>query len=70
MFINTNAETPAVLSIDQCCRYLGLSKPMIYREINQGELRTFRVGARRMISEDALREWIKKKEDLEAKRVK
>ena len=45
-------------SIDDVIRLAGLSRQTVYNEINQGRLKTFTVGRRRLISPDALTDWI------------
>ncbi len=49
-------------SINDTIEALGLSRQTVYNEINAGRLRTFRVGKRRMVSDDALQEWVKARE--------
>lgn len=36
----------------------GIAQPTIYRLIASGKLRTFRVGRRRFVSDDAIRDYI------------
>jgi len=49
-------------TIAQARDLTGLSAQTIYREISKGELSTFKVGTRRLISDQALRDWIARKE--------
>ena len=48
---------PVALSIEETCKATGLGRSTIYREINEGRLRSFRAGRRRMFSPEAIREW-------------
>lgn len=45
-------------SITQACELMGFSRMMVYRLINSGQLRTFKVNNRRFISDKALKEFI------------
>lgn len=49
-------------SIPQAMEILGLSRAAVYHEINEGRLRTYRVGRRRFVSHDALRDFIRARE--------
>ncbi len=49
-------------SINETIEALGLSRQTVYNEINAGRLRSFRVGKRRLVSNDALQEWVKARE--------
>ena len=54
--------SPLTYSIEQTMEALNLSRATIYAEINEGRLRTYKVGRRRMVSHDALANWIKARE--------
>ena len=49
-------------SVPDAARMLGISPRAVYNRIATGEIRTFRVGPRRLISTDALREYIRNRE--------
>jgi excisionase family DNA binding protein len=48
---------PADLSPRAAARQTGLSRTLIYREIERGRLRAYKVGGRLRITLDALAEW-------------
>jgi excisionase family DNA binding protein len=51
-------ETPAAdLSPRDAARQTGLSRTLIYREIERGHLRAYKVGGRLRVTPDALTEW-------------
>lgn len=50
----TPTSPPRAVSPKEAGRLLGLSRPMIYRLIDEGELRSFTVGSRRCILLDDL----------------
>jgi excisionase family DNA binding protein len=49
-------------SISEALAATGMSRNKIYQAIGRGELRSFKNGRRRMISVDALREYIRTRE--------
>ena len=49
-------------SIPKVCELLDLSHPSIYSEINSGRLRSFKVGRRRFVSQEAINAWIRDRE--------
>lgn len=49
-------------SIEEAGEATSLSRNTLYRAIAANEIRTFKIGRRRMVSELALREFIAKKE--------
>ncbi len=56
--ISETTNPPVVaLSIKQTCAVTNLTPPTIYAEINAGRLRSFKVGRRRLVGLEALREW-------------
>lgn len=50
---------PSGLSVPEVMASTGLSRATIYGEINAGRLRSFKVGARRLVSPAALSDWVK-----------
>jgi excisionase family DNA binding protein len=50
------------LSPKQAAELLGLSKPTLQHLIDSGELPSFQVGARRLITRDALEEMVRSRE--------
>ena len=53
---------PLAYSVPDAARLLGLSPRAIYNRIATGEIRSFKVGPRRLISRDSLREFIANRE--------
>ncbi len=49
---------PITLSIPDACHITGVQKDTIYRAINRGELRSLKVGRRRLIRLESLNAWI------------
>jgi len=56
------ADLKLTYSIGEAMRALGICRSTIYREINSGRLRTFRIGNRRFISPEALRAYVRARE--------
>jgi len=51
-----------VHSIEEVCGITRLSRPTVRKEINSGDLRSFRVGRRLFVAHGALLKWIASKE--------
>lgn len=51
-------QAPRLYSVADAARLLGVSRAMAYRYIGSGELRSRRIGSRRLVSEAALSEFI------------
>lgn len=49
-------------SVETAFKRMGLGRTSFYDEIKHGRLRTFKVGARRLVAEDAIDEWIAARE--------
>lgn len=58
---------PLAYSVDEAADMLGVCRTTIFNEIKSGDLRSFKIGRRRLISEDALEDYIQNKE-IEAAR--
>ena len=56
------ASPPLAHHVYKAAELAGVSRATLYQEIKSGRLRTFKVGARRLISSDALRDWIRDRE--------
>ena len=52
--------------VAEVLRRLGVTRPTIYRFLNSGELRSFRLGTRRLVSAEALADFIRTREDAES----
>ena len=60
-----NVTTCSALSVREARKRLGgISNAVFYRLINEEQLRSFKIGRRRLISEDAIREFIRAREEL------
>ena len=55
-------EQQLCFSLKQAATQLNTSRTVLYRLIKSGEIRTFNIGGRRMISFQALSEYISKQE--------
>lgn len=47
-------------SVNEVCRLYGICRQTAYNAINRGELKTFKIGNRRIISPKALEAWERK----------
>ena len=54
------------MSITDAAKALNVSRPTIYKEIQAGRLHTFTIGRRRLVSPEALREYVKAREKVAA----
>ena len=57
---------PVAYDVPEVLRRLGVTRPTIYRFLRSGELRSFRLGSRRLVSAEALEEFIRARESAEA----
>lgn len=48
--------------VDDAAAAIGITRSHLYRAISNGELRSYRDGRRRMVSANALREYVAKRE--------
>lgn len=64
-------KRPTLISVDEACRELGISRSTLYQLFGSGELTSVRVRGRRLIPFAAIEEMVKAKvhECLEANRV-
>jgi excisionase family DNA binding protein len=53
---------PQLLSIEQAANRLGIRHTTLFKLLGSGELRSVKIRGRRLISEDALREYVAKLE--------
>jgi excisionase family DNA binding protein len=49
-------------SLDEVAEIVGVCRQTIYREIQRDRLATYKVGRRRLVSPDALRQWLRERE--------
>ena len=58
--MNQEKCEPLAVSAPEAARLLGVSKPTVYRMMNQSNFPAFKVGGRTLVSVDGLREWVRK----------
>lgn len=54
-------DTRLALNINEAASMLGLKRDLMYRLIRGGDIRSFRVGSRRLISVEALRDYVERR---------
>ena len=54
------------LTIKDVCKALNVTHPTVYKEIQSGRLQTFTIGRRRLVTPDALKDYIKAREKVAA----
>jgi excisionase family DNA binding protein len=59
-------DGPVVYDVPEVMRRLGITRPTLYNFLRSGELRSFRLGTRRLVSAEALAEFIRSREIAEA----
>ena len=60
------SDGPIAYDVPEVLRRLGVTRPTIYRFFRSGELRSFRLGSRRLVSAEALADFIRSRESAEA----
>ncbi len=60
-YILSNQE-PLAVSPTEAARLSGLGRTTIFAAMKNGELRSVKIGARRLITIEAIREWLKNNE--------
>jgi excisionase family DNA binding protein len=53
---------PLAVSPAAAARLVGIGRTKLYEAIGSGELKTLKIGARRLITVDALRDWLRTRE--------
>jgi excisionase family DNA binding protein len=56
-------QQPIAYKVNEACRVARVSRYTLYRAIRDKQLRTARIGRRRVVLHDALMEWLKKAEE-------
>ena len=68
--VNGSAEPltdgPRAFAVPEVIARLGGTRPTVYRFLQSGELRSFRLGSRRLVSAEALAEFIRERERVAA----
>lgn len=62
----SGGDGPVAYDVPEVIRRLGITRPTVYRFLRSGELRSFRLGSRRLISAAALEDFIRERESEEA----
>ncbi len=65
-FRNVDHVEKQVYSIPEACEAAGVNKDTIYKGINTGQLRSLKIGRRRLIRVEALRKWLEGLEEAAA----
>ena len=60
----SNAIEKVALSLKEVCELTGLKKDLIYQEVNNGRLKSFKIGRRRLFTPASVNEWIKQAEGV------
>ena len=55
---SSNDPIPRLLRVAEACQTLGLQKSKVYELMNEGRLKSVRIGAARRIPEPMLREFV------------
>jgi excisionase family DNA binding protein len=50
-------------TVEEVIESCGIKRDLVYAEINRGNLRTLKVGRRRLIRKEAIKEWLKTHEE-------
>lgn len=64
--VDGSSNGPLAYDVTEVMRRLGVTRPTLYRFLRSGELRSFRLGARRLVSAVALEDFIRERESVEA----
>jgi excisionase family DNA binding protein len=56
--VDRRADDPALLTVPEACRYLRVSRWMLYRLIQTNDLRTIKIGRRRLVPAAAVQEFV------------
>lgn len=57
-------QVPQVLAVspNEAARLCGIGRTTLYAALSSGELKSIKIGTRRLIRLEAIREWLRKKE--------
>ena len=58
---------PIAVSPDQAARLAGVGRTTLYAALATGELRSLKIGTRRLIMVEAIREWLTRNEQTRGK---
>lgn len=57
-----HTSEPIAVSPDEAARLCGVGRTTLYAAISSGELKSLKIGSRRLITIEAIREWLKRHE--------
>jgi excisionase family DNA binding protein len=60
---DSKMDDQMLLSVDETCQRLGISRWSLYRQINTGKLTSVKIGRRRLISPRAVTDFIRQREE-------
>lgn len=62
------AQTAQILAVspNEAARLCGIGRTTLYAALSSGDLKSIKIGTRRLIMIDALRAWLKKNEQAKA----
>ncbi len=62
-------QTAQILAVspNEAARLCSIGRTTLYASLSSGDLRSVKIGTRRLITIDALREWLKKNEQVTGK---
>lgn len=58
----TQAAQILAVSPNEAARLCGIGRTTLYAALSSGELKSIKIGTRRLITMDALRDWLKRNE--------
>ncbi len=58
----THTPEPIAVSPDEAARLCGIGRTTLYAAISSGELKSLKIRSRRLITLEAIREWLKRHE--------
>ena len=61
---NAKPMQPIAVSPNEAARLIGIGRTTLYAALSSGELKSIRIGTRRLITIEAIWDWLKQKELL------
>ncbi len=59
---NAKPMQPIAVSPNEAARLIGIGRTTLYAALSSGELKSIRIGTRRLITIEAIWDWLKQKE--------
>ncbi|MEM7057735.1 MAG: helix-turn-helix domain-containing protein [Pseudomonadota bacterium] len=60
--LHSHQLQPIAVSPNEAARLSGIGRTTLYAALSSGDLRSIKIGTRRLISVDAIREWLRQNE--------